>query len=121
MVMSVCDTTFVKGSCNGIHLGKYSSCLDEALDDLSLQEGDGVGDPDYGYAAPVRIEVAETVTLQAGTEHEIQVVVPPGNYIVWTSTAGAVTVPQYDTVDEADAAWDQWELAYEAWCAARSV
>jgi len=40
--MRSCDTAFVTGQCDG-HLGKFDSCRDEALYDMSMLDDAGTG------------------------------------------------------------------------------
>lgn len=124
--MGECGTEFALGECHGEHLGKFSSCLDEALWRMALESGDGNGDPDFGYAAPVRVaggdpDSAESQPLEDESPGSPVVVVPGGFYVVYTMTTGQVAVVAYEDEDAAEEAWDVWSLGYEGWCATEGV
>lgn len=115
--MGNCDTEFVTGECHGSHLGKFPSCLDEALYELSVEWDEGRGDPDFGWAAPVKVaegdpDSSERYTLSVPG---FQVVVPGGFYIVFTLTTGQVSVVKYEDEDTAEEAWDAWLRGFEGW------
>lgn len=115
--MGKCDAEFVTGECHGVHLGKFSSCLDEALYEMALLDANsGCGDSDWdGYESRVDVPEAEDFELNPDGADSTVVKVPVGHYIVFTAPTGGVTVVWYDTEAEASAEYDKWESAYYEW------
>jgi hypothetical protein len=104
--MQKCESTLTAGSCEG-HLGKFDSCQDEALHELSMDADEIVGATEFrGFYARVTVKAAESVTLYNG----VKVTVPIGDYVVMTANSGAVYVYDYDAE-----AFRQEVTAYEAW------
>lgn len=117
--MGNCDTEFVTGECHGDHVGKFSSCLDEALHEMSIEFDEGIGDPDFGYAAPVKVadgdpDASECCTLSVPG---FQIAVPGGYYIVFTASTGQVSAVRYEDENAAEEAFDVWRLEFETWAA----
>lgn len=106
--MLTCDQ---KG-CTG-HLGKFDSCRDEALYELSLDSfGSSTGDSSFrGHFTPISVSEPETVKIPDGLE----VIVPAGHYMVIGHNSGAVSVDTYDSEEELSAAFKVEEDAYAEW------
>lgn len=119
--MAECDTTFSDGTCPGTHLGKFSSCLDEALWDFALEDSRSyAGDPDYGYASLVIAgdgpgTSEEYVWNPNAGRGRLAVTVPGGWYIVYTGTSGAVSTAYYDSEERANDVFTAWHDAFRVW------
>lgn len=115
--METCSSKFVTGECHGQHLGKFSSCHDEALYHVALESGDGCGDGDWhGYVVPVTVEGPhEDLTVDGNAADLLVVEVPAGFYFVFTSPTGAVTVTRADDKAEWERFYADWESAYHEW------
>lgn len=116
--MGKCETEFVTGECAGeLHLGKFSSCLDEALYGMALEDvNSGCGDSDWrGYKSRVDVPDVEEFELHPDGADSAVVKVPAGFYIVYTAPTGGVTVTRYETEEEAATEYDEWEAAYNEW------
>jgi hypothetical protein len=123
--MSTCDSEFVQPKdpdeppvvCPG-HLGKFGSCVDEALYEWNSDEPHNTtGDTDFeGHLGLVILPVFEIYGLgRTDGPDEREVIIPAGNYLVWTASSGAVTVT---TVDTEQGAWDIFEVTqarYALW------
>lgn len=116
--MGNCEAEFVTGECDGIHVGKFSSCLDAALYGMALEDvNSGCGNSDWhGYKSRVDVPTAEDSELNPDGADSAVVKVPAGFYIVYTATTGGVTVTRYETEGEAAAEYDEWQAAYDDWC-----
>ncbi len=103
--------------CSG-HLGKFDDCLAEALFDWSLDDAvDSAGDTDFeGHVALLAVDEPTPCDL---VDSGRVVVVPPGFYLVWTASSGAVTVTEVDSLeggqDVVDVNKERWFL-WEAGC-----
>lgn len=111
--MSHCDSRFVQPPgasgppvmCPGGH-HKFDSCRDEALYLWSLEDPhSSTGDGDFeGHLAVVIVRPDEIYGLgRTDGPDEREVIIPAGNYLVWTASTGAVMVTEADT---AEGAWD---------------
>ena len=82
--------------CRDDHAGKFNSCRDEALWQLSLDGADNqTGDTDTtGHYALMILKTPETAEISDGT-----ITVPAGYYIVRTASSGQVTVDEYGNED----------------------
>lgn len=112
-----CNTKFVHGECDGNHLGKFSSCLDEALWDMALEDSRSYGgDPDYGYASLVIVgDGPGTSEERAWNPNVRTVVVPGGWYIIYTATSGEVSTAYYDSEEQANEVFNVWHDAFVEW------
>lgn len=113
MSLATCDRT----GCTG-HLGKFDSCLAEALYDMSNDGmwGDGTGDTDlFGQYATIII-LAEPVQrdISDAADGTDMIDVPAGNYIVSTNSQGFVYLAEYDTEAEARKVFSEIDTAYSA-------
>jgi hypothetical protein len=103
-------TTFVSGSCEGLHVGKFSSCADEAIWHESL-DVDWTGSSDFeGSFALITFGADEDITISSGSV----VRVPAGIYLVHSATSGSVTVYS-DRAENVQAMYRRAEIAYEGW------
>lgn len=104
--MGICDSVIVGGAaCEG-HLGKFDSCLAEALHGWTLDESyherdDATGDSDFeGHVTAIIVERGEDVTIDPdGVARTVRV--PAGNYLVFVASSGAVTLAETSTAQEA--------------------
>jgi hypothetical protein len=108
-MISKCD----QEGCTG-HLGKFSSCLDEAVWELSL---DTVMDRETG-----RTEAHghfTVMTFHADEEHKIQhgatVIIPAGWYLVEENDQGFVWVVSYDNEADMIKVFDEHDQRYGEW------
>lgn len=99
--------------CQG-HLGKFSSCVDEAVWELSL---DTIVDRQtgrteaYGHFTAMTFHADEEHTLSDGTK----VTIPEGWYMVEENDQGFVWVIKYDSQAELDQAFDEQDQRYSEW------
>lgn len=110
--LPTCDTE----GCPG-HLGKFDSCVAEALYEWSMDgtANDVTGDVDFnGHYSLYIVESDETVTIDPDGENRV-VTVPAGNYILHSASSGAVTLGTYDTPEEARADFVIAEHEYSEW------
>jgi hypothetical protein len=119
--MRKCDSVIVRGlECDG-HLGKFDSCLDEALCEWALDEtfherDDATGDVDFeGHVTALIVERDEEATIDIYDTALRTVLVPAGNYLVWVASSGAVTVTTVDTAQEAREIIAANAARYDAW------
>ncbi len=96
--------------CTG-HLGKFQSCQDEALYELSMSGfEESTGDTDFeGHFTIIVLDEDESVSMGEGW-----VTVPAGSYIVESSSSGAVYVST-GTWLEMRQAFDAAAMRYETW------
>jgi hypothetical protein len=124
--MATCGSEFVQpvgdGTtpvvCPGGHLGKFASCLDEALHGWSLEDStSSTGTTEFdGHLAVVVVHVDDVWGLgQTDGPDEREVIIPAGNYLVWTANSGAVEVRQVETEQEAWAIYGRVDARYAAW------
>lgn len=104
-------------ACTG-HLGKFGSCLAEAVYELSMDGSyaDGeAGDTEFGeYAALFILPTHTPVTIDPDGDART-VTVPAGNYVLTEAGSGAVDVTGHDTDAQARAALAEIEARYTAW------
>lgn len=108
--MEYCDNE----GCTG-HLGKFSSCLDEALYEDSM-DGTGQITGNDDFEGTFVLEDYETdATLYLDEYRKNPVFVPKGAYIVHTASSGIVTVNRYDSLEEAQIVFNAAEQAFAAY------
>lgn len=113
-MVSTCTDT----QCEG-HLGKFQSCLTEALWTVSLDgtQEDQTGDVDaYGYYVLLHFPDAEHIDISDNpplTRHMVEV--PAGWYVVETMSSGAVYHSEYGDEAEAYRAFKLEVDRYEEW------
>jgi hypothetical protein len=124
--MSTCDSEFVQPVgdeeaprvvCPGAH-HKFDSCLDEALYYWSLDDSDSsTGDTDFEGHLTVVIVHVDDVWGRGQTDgpDEREVVIPAGNYLVWTASTGAVAVQRVEAEQDAWEIFDRHEARYWLW------
>jgi hypothetical protein len=95
--MRRCDVPSLNGvACPG-HLVKFDDCLAEALHEWSLDSALGSAG-DCGFEGHVAlVQVAGSVPTRCDVDGR-EVEVPPGVYLVWTASSGAVTVTEVDSL-----------------------
>lgn len=101
--------------CTG-HLGKFGSCLSEALYELSLDGGDETtGDVDFHghFTLLIVTEATEVTMLDGGKARKFTV--PAGNYIVVVGESGMVEIEEYESAADASAAFRPRDDDYAAW------
>lgn len=104
--------------CTG-HLGKFDDCLAEGLWEWSLADAtDRAGSADFeGYVSLVAVTAAEPIDVEGQGDRRVMVL--PGNYLIWESSTGNVTVTTVDTIEGArevlDVAAERW-AAWDAGC-----
>lgn len=107
--MRTCDNV----KCGSSHIGKFDSCRDEALYQISLDSwGERTGDVDFGQC--VDLLILETVAI-VDLYLDNLVAIQPGNYMVSTVSSGQVFVSKYDTELEARQVFDCIDRAYSNW------
>lgn len=106
--MSTCDNA----GCAG-HLGKFQSCLSEALWEASLEGSDRTtGSSEFeGHFALQHYPDNETATLGNG----VTVDIPNGWYIVETAESGAVWTSHYPSEAEALRVFNAADERYGEW------
>lgn len=106
---SKCDNP----TCTG-HLGKFSSCLDEAVWQGTLDSGsETTGSTEYeGHLCFEHYPTDETVTLNSS---DILVTVPAGWYLVESTDQGFVYVTHYASESEAREIFKGADERYGAW------
>jgi len=119
-----CNSRFVQRGddeqpyeCPG-HLGKFGSCVDEALYTWSLdQTEDSCGDTDFeGHLTVVIVYADEVFGLgQTDEADEREVIVPAGNYLVWTASTGQVSVSKVGSVGEAREIFERAQTRHALW------
>ncbi len=100
-------------SCPG-HLGKFQSCLAEAVWALSLDgfdEDTGTTEFEGHYTL---MHFPEPVTTTEGNP-DVEVTIPAGHYIVESTNSGAVYLLTFATAADADNFFAERERAYMAW------
>jgi hypothetical protein len=103
--------------CQG-HLGKFDSCRDEALYQMSLDGTDETtGDVEYeGYYVLIVLDASATVNLDDDApDGTPQVTVPAGSYIVTENSQGFVSVYTYDSEAVAREDFKRIDEAYSDW------
>ncbi len=114
--MNKCDTVIVSGpGCDG-HLGKFDSCLAEAIYEWSLDDADArTGDCDFeGHLTLVLIpQPTTTVVDPDGIAREVAV--PAGNYLLWEAPSGAVSLGTTATPEQAREIFRETERRYDLW------
>lgn len=106
-MLSRCD----QDGCTG-HLGKFSSCLHEALWELSM---DGWGTSTGRTEAHGHFTA---ITLDEPHEHDlggVKVMIPAGWYMVTEDDHGFVYVITYASAAELDQAFDEQDQRYGEW------
>lgn len=103
-----CDVT----GCPG-HLGKFDSCVAEAVYVASLDSGDSTGSVDFRGALSL-VHFPEDETIDIGDEMP-DVMVPAGTYLVGTHTTGAVDVVRYAREEDARRLFDMESEIYGMW------
>lgn len=94
-------------------LDKYPDCLTEALYGGMFDAETGTVDGFGMWVGLVIQTEAETVDGGQGVE----VVIPAGTCLIITENdQGHLTVTTYDTAEEAQSAYDEWERLYGEWC-----
>ncbi len=104
------------GGCPGHFGGKFSTCLDDAVHALSLDQSaaEWTGDVDaHGHFS--LLEFAEPHSYAEGGGSAPWVVIPAGFYIVAENGQGHVYVTRYDSEAEARKVFDEAEAAYSEW------
>lgn len=105
--MGTCE----QSGCRG-HLGKFSSCLDEALWELSAHADATTGDVDaYGWFGLVLNPEASQWALSYGPTVEI----PAGSYIAKEDSNGFVSVDTFNSEVAAKEAFASHAAEYNAW------
>jgi len=114
--MRTCTTVFTKGECDGHYGGKFDDCLAEALYALSLDncQDDMTGACDFeGHLALFLMERTEGADVDGDGKR--LALIPPGNYILFTASSGAVSLWQYETKDLAVDELARWAERYDRW------
>ncbi len=114
--MRKCDTVFTQGSCGGHFGGKFDDCKTEGLYVLALEntQDDMTGSCDYeGHLAMFLMDRTEGADLD-GKGNQL-VLIPPGNYIVFESSTGNVSLWEYETKQLAVAELERWAERYDRW------
>ena len=107
---SKCD----QEGCQG-HLGKFSSCRDEALYVMSLDGMDEMtGDVEYEGHFTLVVRSEDTRVMLSDDMTPI-VTVPAGSYIVQSTEQGFVYSIEYQTEELARRDFQQTDDAYAAW------
>lgn len=98
--------------CSG-HLGKFDSCRDEALYEMTLDGFDeSTGDSDFdGHFVRV---VLDEDTAHRFEEDGPTIIVPAGHYLVESANSGAVSV-WVGTETEIQQHFDHFAARYEEW------
>jgi hypothetical protein len=122
--MDTCDSRFVQPPdgeprvvCPGGH-HKFDTCRDEALYEWTLDcREDSTGNTDFeGHLTVMIVHVDEVWGLgQTDGPDEREVIIPAGNYLVWTASTGAVSVREVDAEQQAWEIYDQVDARYGAW------
>lgn len=109
--MSKCDTA----GCTG-HLGKFSSCLDEAVWQWSMDGADETtGTVDYeGHLALVIVTEPAFVQID---DSDVWVMVDEGHYLVLNDDLGFVYVTRH-TAEQAREIFDEFDSRYGEWAEA---
>lgn len=102
--------------CTG-HLGKFSSCVTEALYETTLDDGRGTGNVDFeGWMSdPIEVTPDEPAFVIDPDGEDRHVIVPAGWYLVTASSQGFVDHARYDTEAEARAVFDEHDARYAEW------
>jgi hypothetical protein len=96
------------------HLGKFSSCRDEALYELSMDSMESTGDMDHeGEITLVILTQVNDFEISWYTIGTI-VRIEPCNYIVQEAPSGIVNIIEYATEDAARSAYAELATAYGA-------
>lgn len=105
-------STCAQDGCTG-HLGKFQSCLAEAVWEGTLDGPDAeTGRTEaHGHYALMVYSADDQVWLQDG----VVVTIPAGAYMVESTESGAVYLHTYDSEAAARAAFDEADRAYSAW------
>ncbi len=122
--MGKCTSVIVSDSpedagCPG-HLGKFDSCLAEALYEWTLDEAfhdrdDATGSTEFeGCVTALIVERAEEVTIDPDGEART-VLVPPAAYLVWADESGSVTLTEAEDAQGAREIVRTYAVRYEAW------
>lgn len=123
--MATCTVRYSDGTVVGHgdcrHVGKFSSCADEALWTATLDGCESTGDSTtYGlWAGLVPVDMPHEWLKRSrslsATYDDAEVLVPGGWYIVTEQSSGFVDVDHFATEDEARAVFGFYEAAYAAW------
>lgn len=108
-MLGKCD----EDGCTG-HLGKYGSCLAEALHMLALRDGSGdvTGDVDaHGHFTLLILPECESVTLDDSRVY----VVPVGNYVLREDSQGFVDYESFSDESSARECFEAKEARYSEW------
>jgi hypothetical protein len=101
-----------QAGCTG-HLGKFSSCLDEAVWQLSMDDSDrATGRTEaHGHFAAMTFDASEEYKIQDGAT----VIIPAGAYLVEENDQGFVYVVAYDSEAEMIKVFDEHDQRYSEW------
>lgn len=117
--MIYCEIPAVNGTpehpkrCTG-HLGKFDDCLVQALWELSLEGYDDAGRSDFeGHVALVVVTEPEPCDIEGQGDRRI--IAPVGNYLIWSSSSGRVTLSTVDTIEGAREILEQVGTRLAAW------
>lgn len=97
--------------CSG-HLGKFDSCRDEALFELSLDGTcDSTGDVEFdGHFCLIDLDKPTEVDVVG-----LKVTVPIGHYIVQTTNSGAVSVMEFKSAGDARQVFNRFDREFGKW------
>lgn len=113
--MKTCDPS-ITPSCPGHESWEnLSDCLTAALYGCTHDDSTGTVDGFGVWVGLVCQDLAET--LDPEMPDGVGVTIPAGTYCLIIETkSGSVTRLDYDTAEQAQAAFDLWEQQYEAYC-----
>jgi len=102
-------------TCEG-HLGKFASCRDEALYEITLDGDESTGSVDFeGYLSLVVIEKLEHVWVTPHDGSLLTVGLEPGAYLIHECSNGFISVDHYETEQEARDIFNVADIAYGEW------
>lgn len=111
-----CETVFTQGECEG-HIGKYDTCVAEALDLAGLDwSEDDTGSCEFdGHFMRFSFVTSEGYDISQGNQGPQLVIIPAGEYVIYTASSGAVRLWTYESKDEAIAEMDHQNERYSDW------
>lgn len=123
-MLPTCDSRFVQPRepgakpviCPG-HLPKIDTCVGEALWQWIMDGGGAsAGDSDFeGHLALMIVKVEDEEVLDEDRPDQRTVIVPAGNYLIWTASSGKVTVTQAATEAVAWVMFNQHAERHALW------